>query len=111
MNVNKTKVMLFKSSSRPKQFEVLYDGAVLENIRNFIYLGVNISCTGKFNQAQKHLSEQASKAFFSLSNLFTDSALCVQDKIRVFDALIQPILTYRSKSGDSIKVMILRKYI
>ena len=97
VNVNKTKVMLFKSSSRPEQFEILYDGSVLENVRNFIYLGVNISCTGIFYQAQKHLSEQASKAFYSLSNLFTDSVLSVQVKIRVFDALIQPIITYDSE--------------
>ena len=86
--ISTKKVMLLKISSRPAQFEVLYDGLVLENVRNFIYLCVKFSCTGKFYLAQEHLSEQASKAFNSLSNLFTNSVLCVQDKIRVFDALI-----------------------
>ena len=106
--------MLFKSSSRLEQFEVLYDGSVLENVRNFIYLGVNISCTGISYQAQKHLSEQTSKAFNSFSNLITDSVICVQDKIRIFDALIQPILTYGSEiwefyKSDDIEKVHLRK--
>lgn len=94
VNVNKTKVMLFKTSNRPENFEILYEGSVLENVRNFIYLGVNISSNGKFYQAQKHLSEQASKALFSLNNLFRDNILCVQDKLKLFDSLILPILTY-----------------
>ncbi|MEW8545044.1 MAG: reverse transcriptase family protein [Candidatus Thiodiazotropha sp.] len=94
VNVNKTKVMLFKCSNRPENFEVLYEGSSLENVSNFLYLGVNVASNGKFYQAQKHLSEQASKALFSLNKLFSDNILCVQDKLKLFDSLILPILTY-----------------
>ena len=71
--------MLFKCSTRPENFEVSYDGTALEIVRNFIYLGVNISCNGKFFQAQKHLAEQASKALYSLSNVLM--AMCYVFKI------------------------------
>ena len=112
VNVNKTKVMLFKSSTRPENFEVSYDGTALEIVRNFIYLGTNISCNGKFFQAQKHLAEQAFKALYSLSNVFNDNVLCVQDKLKLFDSLVLPILMYGSeiwgfyKSNDIEKVHI-----
>ena len=50
--------MLFKSSTRPDQLDMYFDGLLLENVRQFIYLGVNISRNGIFFwQAQKHLSE------------------------------------------------------
>ena len=94
VNADKTKVMLFTLSTRPEQFDVYYDDILLENVRNFIYLGVNISSNGKFFQAQKHLSDQASKALFALSKIFDSRMLCIEDKIKLFDALVQPILMY-----------------
>ena len=48
VNINKTKAMLFKCSNRPEQFELFYDGLIIEAVQNFIYLGVNVSCNGKF---------------------------------------------------------------
>ena len=94
VNADKTKVMLFTLSTRPEQFDVYYDDILLENVRNFIYLGVNISSNGKFFQAQKHLSDQASKALFALSKIFDSRMLCIEDKLKLFDALVQPILMY-----------------
>ena len=69
----------------------------LESVNNFIYLGVNVSSNGKFFQAQKHLSEQATKAMFALKNLFDNKLLCIEDKLKLFDSLVQPILMYGSE--------------
>ena len=52
---------------------------------------------GKFFQAQKYLSDQASKALFALSKIFDSRMLCIEDKIKLFDALVQPILMYGCK--------------
>ena len=111
VNVNTTKVMLSKCLNRPENIEVLYDGSILENVRNFIYLGVNVTCNGKFFQAQKHLSKQASKALYALSNVFNDTVLLVHDKLKLFDSIILPILMYDSEIWDSVEAMILRKFI
>ena len=94
VNTDKTMVMLFKLSTRPEQLNIYFDETLLESVGNFIYLGVNISSNGKFFQAQKHLSEQASKALFALRNFFDGKMLCTEDKIKLFDALVQPILMY-----------------
>ena len=70
VNTDKTKAMLFKPSNRPLLFEVFYDGTQLEIVNSFIYLGIGLSTNGSFYKAQKHLSEQASKALYSLNSLF-----------------------------------------
>lgn len=99
VNVNKTIAVSFKGSNRPETFLMLYKGSALENVRNFIYLGVNVSSNGKFYQTQKHLSEQASKALFSLNYLSRDNILCVQDKLKLCDLLVYLFLHKGEKSG------------
>ena len=37
VNINKTKAMLSKCSNRPEQFELFYDGLIIEAVQNFIY--------------------------------------------------------------------------
>ena len=88
VNTDKTKAMLFKLSIRPEKLNNYFDETLLESVRNFIYLSVNISSNGTFFQAQKHLSEQASKALFALRNLFDGKMLCIEDKIKLFDSLV-----------------------
>ena len=53
----------------------------------FIYLGVNVTSNGNFSHAQKHLSEQASKALYSLGHIFDTNVLCVNDVNDVNDKL------------------------
>ena len=63
----------------------------------FIYLGVNLSCNTSFYKAPKHLSGQASKALYSLNSLFDSTCLCIQDKLKLFDALVLPMMNYGSE--------------
>ena len=58
------------------------------------YTSTPVSSSGSFYKAQKHLSEQASKALYSLNCLFDKTSLCTEDKIKLFDALVLPILNY-----------------
>ena len=69
----------------------------MNNVNKFTYLGVTLSSNGKFYQAQKSLTNQASKALFSLNSLFEQVSLNVSEKIKLFDAMILPILTYGSE--------------
>lgn len=94
VNTDKTKVLVFKRSSRPEDFDIFYGNVRLDVVRNFIYLGVNVTSNGNFSHAQKHLSEQASKALYSLGLIFDTNELCVNDKLKLFDSLILPILNY-----------------
>ena len=55
---------------------------------------MTLSLNGLFYKAQKHLSDQASRALYSLNSLFQSKQLYIQDKLKLFDALVSPIMNY-----------------
>ena len=62
-----------------------------------VTLGVSLSYNGKYYNTQKRLSEQASKALFSLHSLFEQISLNVAEKANMFDSMILPILMYATE--------------
>ena len=95
VNITKTKSMVFKSGNRHEKLNLQHDGSPLETVNTFTYLGMGLSPNGKFYQAQKPLAEQATKALFSLNNLFDQIDLSISEKIKFFDSMILPILNYQ----------------
>ena len=70
----------------------------IEQVYSYQYLGVNISYTGKLKQASIDLSGKATKALFGLNARVKEySTLNVDTLLKLFDTLIQPILTYASE--------------
>ena len=108
VNITKTKSMVFKSGNRREHLNLQYDGSPLETVNTFTYLGMTLSSNGKFYQAQKALAEQATKALFSLNNLFDKIDLSISEKIKLFDSMILPRLV---KFGVFIPHQILKEYI
>lgn len=89
--------MLFKRGNRPEEFELFYDNVKLDVVKEFTYLGVNLSSNGLFYKAQKRLSDQGLKALFALNSLFDSVELEISDKIKLFDSMVLPILCYGSE--------------
>ena len=99
VNIDKTKVMVFNKNNGQNQNVIIkYAGVNLEVTQKFTYLGVTLSSNGNFYKTQKTLSEQASRALYSLNRLFDHISFKVKDKIRLFDAMIVPILMYGCES-------------
>ena len=70
----------------------------IEQIYNYQYLGVIISCTGNLKHVSVDLSAKVTKALFSLNSKIKEyNTLNVETLIKLFDTLIQPILTYASE--------------
>jgi hypothetical protein len=97
VNIEKTVVMVFKSGNRHENIQIYYNNSLLKNVQTFTYLGVTLSSNGNFYQAQKALSNQALKALFSLNSLFDKVSLDVTEKLKLFDCMILPILSYGSE--------------
>jgi hypothetical protein len=97
VNTNKTVVMLFKNGNRNGNFDVFYSNEKLNIVKSFTYLGVTLSSNGKFYQTQKALSKQANKALYSLNALFDKVQMDISEKIKLFDAIVLPILNYGSE--------------
>lgn len=43
-----------------------YKGEVIENVKEFKYLGIVLSTSGSFTKAKKHLCEQAQKVMYGV---------------------------------------------
>ena len=61
VNIAKTKVFIFSKGPMKKR-KFLYKDIIIEKVKDFCYLGIYLSRSGKYNTAKKHLAEQASKA-------------------------------------------------
>ena len=96
VNVNKTKVMIFKKGGRlPIDTRVIYNGSEIEIVKKFTYLGIVFSCGGSFEHTYEALSGQALKAIFKMKQFLQKfSNIDVRHKIELFDKLIKPILCY-----------------
>jgi hypothetical protein len=97
VNTDKRFVMICKKGKRPENVDLYLDRIKLNVVQKLTYLGGTLSQNGTCYQAQKQLSEQASRALFSLNKLFDEVSLNVSDKLKFFDAMICSILNYGSE--------------
>ena len=69
----------------------------LENVTEYTYLGLKINATGSFQNSLDMLSEKANRAKFALNNKARLKQIQVKTALRLFDAVVLPILTYGSE--------------
>jgi len=98
VNTAKTVVMIFKKHNRRTEtVELLYTNQVLQVVKCFTYLGVNLSSNGNFQQTQKSLSQQSLNGLFYLNSVFDMISLDISDKVRLFDSMVLPKSCYGSE--------------
>ena len=66
VNTDKSKIIVFKKGRRTLRENWSYGNMEIEVCNQIQYLGIIISSNGSFNSAQNKLSEQATKAIFSM---------------------------------------------
>jgi hypothetical protein len=94
VNLSKSKTMCFSKGGRGSQQQFTLGAELLENVKNFSYLGIEISCTGSFKLAQKCMTNKGLKALFKLKGLLRGSNLKPNVCLKLFDQLIKPICLY-----------------
>ena len=98
VSLDKTKAIIFNSRKKIFNSDIKYNTTPVEQVYSYQYLGVNISFTGNLKQASIDLSAKATKALFSLNSKIKEySTLNAETLLKLFDTLIQPILTYASE--------------
>ena len=104
VNVEKTKVVIFKKGGRINRDEHLYyDGEILEIVSCFNYLGIVFSSGGSFMNATKTLADKALKAMGSLFAITRDLEVPVNIMLNLFDSYVASILNYSSEVWGFIK--------
>ena len=98
MNKSKTKTMIFSRGNQKINCSFNINGVPLENTKEYKYLGIPVhkkNCS--FNTALKYLRTKAMRALFALRSKVNICHLPVRTALKLFDALIKPILLYASE--------------
>ena len=71
VNSDKSKVMTFNKPGRSYKDIFSLGAEILENVKDYTYLGINFTINGSFNKAINTLDQKAKKAMFKVrSTLF-----------------------------------------
>ena len=96
VNVDKTKILVFSKGPMLKT-KFYYNNQIVENVKEFKYLGVVFSRTGSFSKTKKHLCEQAQKAMYGIIRKIRQFKLPVDCQLDLFDKVVVPVLLYGSE--------------
>ena len=99
VNLDKTKIMIFNNCGKSlNNYLFRYGVDELKTVKSYKYLGLMMSPFGNFNLARQELKKVALKALYKLQkemgNHFREN---IKLTMKLFDALISPILFYVSE--------------
>ena len=98
INHNKTKTMVFSPGNQKIKATFRVNGKELENVKEFKYLGITVHKKGcSFNPTLKYLKLKATRALYALRAKVNINSLPIQVALKLFDAIIKPILLYGSE--------------
>ena len=99
VNLKKSQVIVFNSAGRLLTgYNFRFGDEILEQVKTYCYLGIEISCSGTFGLARKYLIDKAQKALFPLKTLINQFQLPVKNSVNLFNSLISPILLYNAEN-------------
>ena len=93
-NINKTKVIIFNKTGRLIVDKFVIGEEAIECVKQYKYLGIVLSNTGKFTEARKILYEKALKASFKLYKDLKNASPSVKTLFHIFDHTKKPIALY-----------------
>ena len=111
VNISKTKSMVFaRSKTRLNNIPTFKLGNIdLEQVDDYMYLGICFNWNGSFVKAKKLLHDKASKAMHSLTQKGMRLNLPTDIMLKLFDSCVEPILLYGCEVWGYENVDILEK--
>lgn len=105
INCKKTKCLIFNKTGRLIRENIYLNGTVLENVRQYKYLGFVFTPSGEILTGLQDLRDRAFKAFHALKGKMGDSFNDdIPTALSLYDSLIKPILTYASDFWGCLKL-------
>ena len=98
INHTKTKSMIFSKGNQKIKTTFKVNGKELENVKEFKYLGITVhkkSCS--FTPTLNHFKVKATRALYALRTKININNLPLKVALKLFDAIIKPILLYGSE--------------
>ena len=100
INVKKTKVMIMTKSKLDVKLiteKMKIGDKILEWVNSYKYLGIEIHADGDFNSTTKNLCVRGWKATFKIKSACKNIDVNPELKLRFFDSLVKPIISYSSE--------------
>ena len=105
INTKKTKCMTFNKGGRLISRDFFLNGARLENVRSYKYLGFVLTPSGEINTGLRDLRDRGFRAFMKIKRDFGESVnQNIPTALLLFDSLIKPIILYCGDFWGSIKI-------
>ena len=93
VNTSKTKVIIFnKGGHKYPSLKFNLNGANVDIVQSYCYLGIIFSSCGSFNRACDALMNKALKAFYKFKQIHPSDNVPLA--LKLFDTLVTPIATY-----------------
>ena len=105
VNLKKTKIMIFnKQGSLIKKHIFYYKKKIIENVKEYKYLGFTFSCSGSDKIGISNLLKQAKKAWYAIRQLLWKSvSKNIRTYLHLFDTQVKPIILYGGEAwGGSL---------
>ena len=98
VNLDKTKCMTFTKGTQKEKTIFSLDNGPIENVSEIKYLGTLINKKNcSFLPTIKYLKTKATRALYSLNSKLNIYRTPIKTSLKIFDALIRPILLYASE--------------
>ena len=98
LNTDKSHVIVLKRGRKSNKEKWVYGTMEIKVTSNIDYLGLRLSSTGSFHQAQQKLANQANKAVFILQKRLNNYPyLTPKHAMELYDKMITPISCYASE--------------
>lgn len=97
VNVSKTKIVIFCKRKSQRVYEFKLFNEIVQLSDTYTYLGLIFNYTGTFCKGRDKLVEQSQKALYALYQKINNFPIPIDLQLKLFDALIVPILTYSSE--------------
>ena len=120
INSKKTKCLIFNKAGRLYRDKITMSGVLLDNVREYKYLGFIFTPSGEIRTGLRDLRDRAFKSFQTLKNKMGDSFnRDVETALGLYDSMIKPVLTYSSdfwgcmklpKKNNPIEIMQMKVY-
>ena len=93
LNIQKTKIM---ASSPITLWQI--DGETMETVRDFIFLGFEITANGDCSHEIKRCLLQERKAMTNLDSVLKSRDITLTTKVPIVKAMVFPVVTYSCES-------------
>jgi hypothetical protein len=91
INIGKTKEIRINAKNKNP---IQTDGNIIENVKNFTYLGSNVSIDGGAAKDVNLRIQKETGVFAGMSNIWRANYLSIKTKLRILNACVKPVLLY-----------------